>query len=131
MQMIREVMGARRLPVFFAAILAVLLFAAPPQVSAENIELTAFTATPGDAKVTLKWTVSSTLKTESEIVYHFAQYNTIQGTGVTGTCDSSECDRTGLFNRDEYRFEGYACQDRGTVEICTHPIIVFATPTAE
>ena len=134
MQMIREALGTRRFPVFFVAILAVLLFAAPPQASAENIELTAFTATPGNGKVTLKWTVSNAI-TGSEINYWYVQRNTVDGTELGGKCSASECDATGLFNGDKYQFRGVACQDRirddDEVEVCSNEITVYATPTAE
>ena len=70
MRMIREAMGTRRIQVPFAAVLAVVLFAAPPQASAEDMELTAFTAAAGNARVTLKRTASATITIGAGIRYH-------------------------------------------------------------
>ncbi len=135
MRMIRETSGTRRFPVFFAAIPAVVLFAAPPQASAEDMELTAFTATAGNARVTLKWTASATITIGAGIRYRFVQWNTVDGSEVFGTCRTGECDHTGLFNAEEYRFDGVACQDREwygeDVEVCSSATTVYATPKAE
>ena len=104
--MIREPLCRRRFPVFFAAILAAVLFAAPPQASAEDMGLTAFTATAGDARVTLKWTASPSNTSGAEIRYRFVQWNTVDGSEVFGTCRTDECDRTGLVCQANWRKVG-------------------------
>ena len=112
------------------------LCAMPLQASAfEAVHLTEFTATPGDGKVTLEWSVTGGVAWIGfEYTYSYRNTQTNEFSGVRW-CSIDQCDVSGLTNGITYEFEGEACQDYywhyQYVRTCSNKITLSATPTAE
>ena len=112
------------------------LLATPPQASAQfqGPQLTAFTVTPGDGKVTPKRAATTEIPW-AEVEYVFGHWNTRNNDlGGEKTCDTSVCHLRKLMNGATYRFERRVRQEihgnAQAADVSNEKITVFATPTA-